>query len=505
MDKTTQVQNIAAGLCVDGARLYGSENNKLRREMRRAGCVFHSATTKWVFPDKETMAQFLPRVPIAKPGAKPKPTLWKKTNKTPLWKKNKTSRSAPAVARGGFAESAVGSSALSSAGSLPPVPPPPGAGALPPAPPPPPSQGGGWGKSGKPNRTPSPGQAPSLGKPGLPPVPPPPGAKPSQGQAPMPSFPMAPPPPPPAPPVAGQAVQDQAKPQSSKAEAKPAAKKGLKKLKLPPSIVVCGSVELLGKVRYRNLDEKSQVIGAEGTMRTKEVVKTSKKVIQNVDEYEQAQKLAGELRYSIRKLAQATILGPVCPPDKEPELDAVIAEARSRARKFNEKAVSHMVRVAYVKAVISSDDEAAAREFTWDFQQYLADLKTALNTLDVKQIRNVASQMQGTLKGLSAMIPKQERGILQQAINNAREQAKLIVEEVGAKGRTIESVKEEVETSAVDAARMAFLEYEVSPELQNLTIENGADTARFSGIETGLSEPVEIAEPTVDNSRFSDL
>jgi hypothetical protein len=435
MDKATKVQRIMEGLVVDGGLLFdknGPGMADLRAEMNEAGARYNSPTGQWVFPDRETMEQFLPRIPGAERARLEQIAGVEK----------------PVAPRAGFAES-------DNPPAMPPVPPPPGAGGLPPAPPPPPSQGA------------------------TPPAPPPP------------------PTPPSSPPQSDGPVEDADRYVSQ-----------LKKLKLPPSIVVCGSVEVLGKVRYRRLDQKSKVLGEEGQIRTKEVVKTSKKVITNVDEYDKCQKLASELRYAVRKLAQATILGPVCPPDKEPELDAAIQDARTRAREFNESAVSHMIRVAYVKATISSDDEAAAREFTYDFQQYLGDMKVALESLNVKNIRNVASQMQSTLRGLSAMIPDTERSILQEAINNAREQAKMIVEEVGAKGRTIASVKEELNTSAVDSARMTFLEYEVSPELQNLTIEDTADTERFNGLGESMLQPTEqpeSTEPTVDAGRFGDL
>ena len=73
------------------------------------------------------------------------------------------------------------------------------------------------------------------------------------------------------------------------------------------------------------------------------------------------------------------------------------------------------------------------------------------------------------------------------------------------KGRTVASVKEELETSAVDSARMAFLEYEVSPELQNLSVESVADTNRFSDMGESLVQPVETGAPVVDGGRFSDL
>lgn len=460
MTKSDRNECIRQGLVVRGSLLFGSANTSLRREMSQAGCVYHSQTSQWVFPDRATLERFIPRISGAKPVAARSGFAEAPSRRSGNGNWNGQGKSNSQGNRNGQGRSNGSSQgkgeAQQAAPAMPPVPPPPGAGGLPPAPPPPPPSGGAGG------------------------------------------LPPAPPPPPAVPPVPGT-------PEVAKG-------KGLKKLKLPPSIVVCGSVEVLGKVRYRRLDEQSKVLGEQGSIRIKEVIKTSKKVIENVDEYETAQKLAGELRYAVRKLAQATILGPVCPPDKEPALDAVITDARVRARAFNEVAVSHMIRVAYVKATISSDDESAAREFTYDFQQYLGDMKVALEALDVKQIRNVAAQMQSTIKGLSAMIPAQERSILQKAVDNARAQARMIVEEVGAKGRTIESVKEELETSAVDAARMTFLEYEVSPELQNLTVESVADSARFSEMEVesdeaSLLRPVSQEKPasTVDNGRFSDL
>lgn len=418
MDKNT-AKKAEQGLVVDGRPLFGDENRELRAALYEAGARYNSKEVLWLFPDRETLERFLPRLP-GKAGLATK------------------------LPRGG-------------------------------------------------NGTGLP--VPRLAGPSLPPA-----------NIPPPAPPAAPPASPPDAEKPGAGTVQTAEPEQKQAE-EPEGQR-VKALLLPASYVICGEVEVIPmrrRIRRERLSEEEKTTDEGDGTQTLEATRTIRVTTRNVKEHKAAQKKASELRYSVRKICQATILGPIAPLDKEAELDEALLTARREARAFNENAQDYLVRIGLVKGMIAANDAAAAREFTYDFQEILTEMRAALKACDVKSIRRVAARGQSMLKGLSALIPERERSIVSAAILQAREMATKIVQEVGAKGRLVEDVKKELNTSAVDLARMSFLEYEVSPELTGF--EPAVDAFRFNGLdEQNGAETEEESSPAVGvDKRFGDL
>jgi hypothetical protein len=258
------------------------------------------------------------------------------------------------------------------------------------------------------------------------------------------------------------------------------APEALKKLVLPPSILLGGAISVPGDVKYFNLNETTNEEEADG-FRIGARTKTTQRVVRDTEGYEAAHRLAGELRRDIRSVSRATILGPMCSVKDEPRLDDMLRDVRRRAEEFNRTARYHFVRVALIKATIGSDDERAARELVFEIQSLMSELKMALDAADVKKIREVVVRA----KAIEPVFPERERGVLQAAFLAAREAANTLRKASDDKVENIEAVKEALNLRAVDEARAMFLEFEIPQEL----------AVASSAIEEARSAALELEAP----------
>lgn len=271
-----------------------------------------------------------------------------------------------------------------------------------------------------------------------------------------------------------------------------------KLLVLPPSILVGGEISVPGDVRYQNLGSEQSTFD-EGEVKRKEVVKTTKKTTRDPDGYAAAHTLAGELRSELRKIVQATPLGWICRLEREEELDSYVASAKQRAKEFNADSKYHFVRVSILKARIATDDETAARELAYEMQRMLSEMRLALDACDVKKIREVCVRA----KYLKPVFPDREQSVIQEVVDSARAQARMIVKEVGSKGQQIDLIKGDIDTSVVDAARLMFLDFEAPDEMP--AAEKLVQNARFD-LDDKAPEPMDPADvpsSPADDARFS--
>jgi hypothetical protein len=272
---------------------------------------------------------------------------------------------------------------------------------------------------------------------------------------------------------------------------RPKASKGL--MRLPPSLLVGGSISVPGDVRYETLGEEVELLD-EGDIQRRERTKTTKKIVRDPEGHEAAHQLAGRLRGQLKKLCQATPFGWMCRVDKEAEIDGFIAEAKAECKEFNANSKYHFVRFSLIKGRIDSDDEAAARDIAYEMQRLFGEMRLALESCDVKRIRALA------VKGLAIkpMLSDTDQTLVQDAIDSARAEARKIVKEVGVKGEQIETVKDEVDTSVVEVARLSFLDYEAPSEMPSA--DRLVNEERYQ-LDTEESEPVEPPAP-MDKGQF---
>ena len=276
-------------------------------------------------------------------------------------------------------------------------------------------------------------------------------------------------------------------------------KTGNKILSLPPSIVVIGDVSKRGAVWYETLEEDEQIKDTTQGHRNSDKTRTVRRVIENIEERKALDELYTELRKSLFTVCHNTVLGPVCAVAKEPELDTVIDLARAKMRAFNGSAQHHFGRVSWIKATIAPDDARFAKEITLAAQEVLNELKTALASGAPKKIREIINSQR--IKEIVKSVPNGPSDLMVKAVAAARAAAKTIVKEVGEMGRTMEEIRTELDTSAIDTARMAFLEF--SPPEEIVAERASLERSRFEALDPTSEPAATPSAPDVD--RFKDM
>jgi hypothetical protein len=245
-----------------------------------------------------------------------------------------------------------------------------------------------------------------------------------------------------------------------------------KKTMLPvkSGFVVIYTVSVEGDVTYKHLDEESSV-EEDGAVHNQKSIKTVERVVRNVEEHTKAQQIAGSLRTALRRLGTPITPGAMLIPfSKEAEFDAALTEINREAADFNRIARNHVVRHLICKTqMVMSEEEKVARDLAYDLQNLMDEMKDALDRCDSKRIREVAV----LAKAKAAVLPAgKESGMIAAAVQSARNLASEISRELQQKGQSVEKVRERLDTSVVDSARMMFLEYELPAEVTGSEVVN---------------------------------
>lgn len=256
-------------------------------------------------------------------------------------------------------------------------------------------------------------------------------------------------------------------------------KDALKVLRLEPSRLAVVHIETHGPRRKRQIartEEKDagEMYGVEAIT----ITTTNERLIINPEEHEKALELQCDLGNSLRKMGTRISDGIIAfSLKKEEDFDKARQEARQKANEFNRTSTHYKVIVDAVKLqAVESDEELVARKLTYEIQRLLGEMKEALNACDVDRIRQVATEAKYKANSLQSGT---EQGILLAAIEEARKAASTIGKELKEKGEVVEAIKNALNTSAVESARMMFLEYAV-PEEVEMHAEATVDTNRFA-------------------------
>lgn len=262
---------------------------------------------------------------------------------------------------------------------------------------------------------------------------------------------------------------------------------------LPEVLLVGGRISRSGPVTYEKEGEDTKV--ERTVVTTEERVRTTRRTIRDLEGYEAAVKLIGQLNSGLSKICITSLFGRLCRLDKEQELRDYIREARILAKKHNDSALGrlHKVQVRLVPGFIAGDAERVAKGLVTEMQDLFTEMQGALDRNDVKAIRDVADRM----REAAPVFKGKEQEKINAAIKSARKMARKLVSEVQKKGRLIEEVKMEVSTEAVSRARMDFLAMpsDFDADLEEPAVEAGKV---YDGIDTATGELVNLEEPAAD-------
>jgi hypothetical protein len=235
-----------------------------------------------------------------------------------------------------------------------------------------------------------------------------------------------------------------------------------RRLPIKQSLLTYYSVSVEGDITRRLLDSDT-TREERGAATDEKRLRTTEITVRNIEEHAAATALANQCRGELRRLGNYFSTGVLLVPvDRSEELDAAIVKIAAWCRSHNLKAKNHTVLATVVPcAVLASREDAVAARLTYDIQTLLGQMREALDSCDVERIRQLATEAKLRAAPLQ---PGLAQGALLAAVEGARAAASRIRAELGDKADVAQQVIAEtvrkLDTSAVDSARMMFLEFD---------------------------------------------
>jgi hypothetical protein len=233
-----------------------------------------------------------------------------------------------------------------------------------------------------------------------------------------------------------------------------------------PGILVALKTSVYGGTHYdrRTLEEEE-----DGSIKRWETVRT----MEDPKEHEAALEAVGKASRLVSKLCVRTSFGYLCPIDRERDLDGAIAQMRTVATDWNQRARHSFINVVAVKGRIADNDEDAVRAILQEANELLDRMDKGLSENDVKLIRDAAQRA----KNLSEMMTEDTSDQITAAVAAARQAARAIVKRGEAIGDKVANAIIETEQESFAKARFAFLDtMEATVDsLPSVNLQRGAE------------------------------
>jgi hypothetical protein len=222
---------------------------------------------------------------------------------------------------------------------------------------------------------------------------------------------------------------------------------------LKPGVLVSLKTTLSGGVNYQRTDiEQDHSDGNGGRVAKWE---TTRQIEDNA-EYENAILARSAARTAITKVCHASSFGLLCPTEREPQLQAAIADARRIAQQFNATSARTNIGVYVLVGRVASDDIEAVRAIGAEVQSMITEMKLGIDLADPERIRESANKA----KQIAGMLSDDIASKVSDAIKEARTAARLITSRVVKAGENAAKVVAACATTKLDAARFAVLDME---------------------------------------------
>lgn len=265
---------------------------------------------------------------------------------------------------------------------------------------------------------------------------------------------------------------------------------------IKPGILVALRTSVYGGVSYQREDIRDDqgtetASAAEATpaaeRRKVEKWKTTK-IVTDAVEHEDASKTRSAALALIRRQCVETSFGLLATAAKEAELDAAIKEARDAVRAFNDRSRYSKISVNVLKGRVASTDEEAVRAVSAELASLMRDMEDGIKRMDPAEIRTAAQKA----AKMQAVLGEDQQMRVSAAVEAARKAAREIVRRVEKGGEDAAVVMADLQTTAIETARVQFLELETG----TLPVEAmpEADLGRMAAL-----EGVEAPEPPAAN------
>lgn len=217
------------------------------------------------------------------------------------------------------------------------------------------------------------------------------------------------------------------------------------KMTIRPGLLVSLKTQVRGGVRYERLDlEKADSIQKWETT----------KVVADADELARATKARGMAQAEIVRVCSRTSFGLLCAEKYEPELDAAYRRALNIIEEFNATATHSKVHLWLLKGRVAPSDEVAARAIAEEVRELISAMGDSIERMDAAAVRDAANRA----RQMMAVLSEGTQESVSKAVEAARRAARDIVRRVEKKGEDADVVLAEIDRSAIDAARIAFID-----------------------------------------------
>ena len=186
---------------------------------------------------------------------------------------------------------------------------------------------------------------------------------------------------------------------------------------------------------------------------TEVVVRETKRTIVAKDEHDKMDAVRAWARNKIKGQCAVTILGWLSPRDKRDSLYTIIREVQGEIDKATAAAKFYLVTRGVVVAAIETDADVAAETVTEALRDAMEGLRAAFKEGNAEKMREIATG----LKGFDSLVNVEAASKVRAALVEARKIATAIVKETEKNGRKMEDVVNELDTSAIDMARMMLV------------------------------------------------
>jgi hypothetical protein len=231
--------------------------------------------------------------------------------------------------------------------------------------------------------------------------------------------------------------------------------------KIRPGLLVSVKTSVTGDVTY----SKQTIVpdhAVEGTERRVAEWNTVRTIL-DADEFEASRKVRSEAIYTVGRVCASTAFGYLCPEDKVSELEAAIAEARSKIDGFNATARLSRVSFYVITGRVARDDVEAIRAISAEVRDLISAMAAGVESLDASKVRDAANRA----RQISAMLSDDAQQKVAAVIDLAREAARKMVKAAKAG----EQAAKEIDRAAIEkisAARLSFLDVEESAPAADL-------------------------------------
>lgn len=216
---------------------------------------------------------------------------------------------------------------------------------------------------------------------------------------------------------------------------------------LRPGLLVSLKTSVSGNVAYDKRVIESDHMTDDGKRRAKW---ETERLIEDPEEHERASQTRQKCLGAIRTICARSAFGLLCAEIDRPKLDKAIADARRMADEFNEGARLTSVKVYVIIGRIAADDVEAVKAINSEISELLAEMKSGLENLDVKAVRDAAQKA----KNVSQMLSYDAQSRVAGAIELARKSAR----DIKAAGENVAIEIDRATIARLTEARTAFID-----------------------------------------------